>query len=122
MEYLDKIRFFINFIFYDNADPRIRDKFFMGNPFPIIFTTLILLTFLRVLNEFMKRRKEGFKLEKLSLYVTIFYWFMSVYFFYKLSRDAYFNGYSLRCEPVDPSPVGKPMEVSEEHSVMITCK
>lgn len=111
IEILNKTRNLCNFIFYESADPRIRDRFLMGNPLPIIFLTFFLLALMQELHKFMQTRKTGFKLEKVSLYITIFYWLMSVYFFYEGSRNTYFNGYSWTCEPIDPSPHGTAMEV-----------
>lgn len=111
IEILKKIQNLWNFVFYESADARIRDRILMGNPLPIIFLSILFLVFLQELNKYMQTRESGFKLGRYSLYVTVFYWIMNVYFFYEGSRRTYLNGYSWRCEPIDSSPYGVPMEV-----------
>jgi hypothetical protein len=98
-------------ITYDSADPRIRDRFLMGSPIPILTFTFCNYLILSLLTRIMSRKKEGFKLEKLSLAISCYIWIGNCYFFYKSSVLGWFSTYNWYCEPVDRSYSNRALEI-----------
>lgn len=100
-------------ITYEDADPRIRDRFLMGSPLKIGAMALCQLLILLMAEKLMKRRKEGFNLARLSLAITFYIWFANLYFFYENSRLGWLTGYNWTCEPIDRSNSKRALEIVE---------
>jgi hypothetical protein len=111
MDHLSIIPEFWRKITYNSADPRIRDRILMGSPIPILTVTLFIYVILNLITKLMSRRKEGFKLEKLSLGISCYIWIGNLYFFYKSSVLGWFSTYSWICEPVDRSNSIRALEI-----------
>jgi GNS1/SUR4 family len=90
-----------SWLFYDLADPRIRDKTFMGSPLPIITWVLTYVALTRILKEFMKNRKP-FVMKVPFIMFGLFNVAANV-FFVIYSAPYWFGKYNWRCEPLDTS-------------------
>lgn len=89
-------------IFYVKADPRIRDRIFMGDPAPLLAIYFIYIVSIKfVLPKFMKNRSpcrlRGF--ENLLQFLLLL---SSMYFLAVCSKFWLFH-YNWRCEPLDTS-------------------
>lgn len=89
-------------LFYQNADPRIRDLPFMGSPFEIIFVYLCyVIIILYGIPKLMENRKP-FSFTKLFAAVDVLIFFMSGYMLGMASYLWFFH-YNWICEPIDSS-------------------
>jgi hypothetical protein len=99
LEYL-KVKY--NELFYDNADPRIRDKLFMGSPIEIVLAYLcyvFLITY--ILPKFMENRKP-FDFKKLYGYVDKILFLVESYFLC-WGLFGWIFVYNWICQPFDNS-------------------
>lgn len=89
-------------IFYVQADPRIRDKLFMGSPIEIVvlYLNYAFLTSY-VLPKFMEHRKP-FNFKALYGYIDKMLLVIESYFLY-WGLIAWFNVYNWACQPIDTS-------------------
>ena len=95
------IHAFVN-IFYDNADERIRDKLFMGNPFAILsvyFCYVIIIVV--ILPKYMKNR-SAMDYVKLMTCVDVILCIRSIYFLTHLFYLWLFE-YNWSCQPINLS-------------------
>ncbi|CAG9812344.1 unnamed protein product [Chironomus riparius] len=89
-------------IFYTNADPRIRDKFLMGNPALITTIYIVYIFFIKVvLKKFMKNRPP-FRLKIFENFLVFLLFGSSLYFFI-ISSNVWFFHYNWKCEAIDRS-------------------
>ena len=89
-----------NEIFYEKADPRIRDRFLMGNPLPIVSIYLFYIIFIKyILPRYMRDRKP-IDIEKPGIILTTVLFFNSLYFFV-ITFEPWMFIYNWRCEPMD---------------------
>jgi GNS1/SUR4 family len=87
---------------YDNADPRIRDKFLMGQPHGIVIIyTIYYVIMAHILPRYMRHRKP-YDYQRLSLYVDAVLFGLAFYFLLASSFVWLFI-YDWQCEPIDPS-------------------
>jgi len=98
-------------IFYTKADPRIRDKFFMGNPALIITIYTLYVIFVKVfLPKFMKNRPP-YKLKTFENFMLLILFGPSFYVFI-ISSKVWFFHYNWKCEAIDRSESQLAMLVS----------
>jgi len=97
-------------IFYAKADPRIRDKFLMGDPAPvlIIFTTIFVL--LKVCLKKIMESRQPIRLNNLEHVMNYVYAACSIYVFVKCCKLWMFH-YSWKCEKVDSTDSPLDLEV-----------
>jgi len=91
---------FYHEIFYERADPRIRDKFLMGNPIPIVLIYTFYIIFIKYLLPRYMRDRKPIDIEKPGIILTIVLFFNSLYFFV-ISSEPWLFIYNWRCEPID---------------------
>ena len=89
-------------IFYEKADPRIRDRFLMGNPLPIVSIYAFYIIFIKYLLPRYMRDRKPIDIEVPGIILTTVLFFNSLYFFVITSEPWLFI-YSWRCEPMDYS-------------------
>jgi GNS1/SUR4 family len=99
----------IRVIFYDLADPRIRDKPFMGSPWPITVFSISFLTLIGFLRHWMKHRKP-FKLRMFSIVLQSLLLSLNIFGFLK-GWPYWTSKYSWRCEPLDTSNSADALQV-----------
>jgi GNS1/SUR4 family len=87
--------------FYDLADPRIRNKTFMGSSVPIVCWSVAYLVLVKVLKDFMKDRKP-FDVKFSATLLYSFYIMANGFLFFKTAPFWLFK-YNWRCEPLDTS-------------------
>lgn len=88
--------------FYKNADPRIRDKLFMGSPFALISIYLIfVIVIIYVIPKFMEYRKP-FSFKKIWNFTDILIFLMSGFLLVKCSYGWLYL-YNWICQPIDLS-------------------
>lgn len=89
-------------IFYDNADERIRDKLFMGNPFLIfsVYSCYVVIV-VSILPKYMKNRKE-LNYRKFMACVDAILCTRSMYFLINFVYLWLFE-YNWSCQPIDRS-------------------
>lgn len=100
------------YIFFEKySDKRTTNWFLMASPLPILLITIFYVFAVKVLiPKYMKNRK-AFRIRN---YLRIYnFWHLSVCLIYAyiLCTMTYFAGYSWRCEAIDRSPFGKPLNV-----------
>lgn len=89
-------------LFYDNADPRIRDFFLMGRPHWIVLIYLgYVLIITRILPDFMRNRKP-YDFQKVSLYIDAVLLLIACYFLV-ITTYSWFVLYNWRCQVIDPT-------------------
>ena len=89
-------------IFYDNADERIRDKLFMGNPFAIFTVYFYYVVFIVVvLPKYMENRK-AINYRKFMTCVDVILCMRSTYFLINFVYLWLFE-YNWSCQPIDRS-------------------
>jgi len=87
----------------DYSDPRVKDWPWMSGPFPTMLTCLCYVVIVKHIGpKFMENRKP-YVLRKPLLVYNFIQVLFSAWLFYEACASAWFNGYSLRCEPVDYS-------------------
>ncbi|XP_070501570.1 very long chain fatty acid elongase 1-like [Chironomus tepperi] len=91
---------FYHELFYERADPRIRDKFLMGNPLPIVSIYAFYIIFIKYLLPRYMRDRKPIDIEKLGIALTIVLFFNSLYFTV-IGSEPWLFIYNWRCEPVD---------------------
>jgi GNS1/SUR4 family len=91
----------ISMLFYDLADPRSRNKWLMGSPYPLIVWTLAYLSLVKILKLFMKNRRP-FNINIASLIVCPFFIVTNGFLCFKTAPFWLFK-YNWRCEPLDTS-------------------
>lgn len=96
---------------YENADPRTRDRFLMGNPAIVIGFCIFYFVLIKViLARYMDSRK-AFETRLISLTLNTYLLCTAIYFFYKCCKIGWFTKYSWRCEPLDRSYSDEALEV-----------
>lgn len=89
-------------LFYENADPRMRDRFLMGKPHWIILIYIFYVVIItRILPNFMKNRKP-YDFHKLSLYIDALLLFIACYFLV-ITTYSWLFLFNWRCEVIDRS-------------------
>ncbi|KAG8188616.1 hypothetical protein JTE90_005971 [Oedothorax gibbosus] len=89
--------------FLDNGDPRVANWPMMQSPFPGIAMIAAYIYFVKVAGpQFMKKRK-AFELRGLMAVYNFLMVFVNLVVFLGIGHYGYFNGYSLKCQPVDYS-------------------
>lgn len=89
-------------LFYENADPRMRDRFLMGRPHWIILIYILyVLIITRLLPNFMKNRKP-YDFHKISLYIDALLLFIACYFLI-ITTYSWLILYNWRCQLIDAS-------------------
>ncbi|KAF8783177.1 elongation of very long chain fatty acids protein AAEL008004-like [Argiope bruennichi] len=89
--------------FLDQGDPRVKDWPMMQTPFPGMAMIAAYIYFVKVAGpQFMKKRKP-FDLRWPMVIYNFMLVFISLALFLGLGWYSYFNGYSLKCQPVDYS-------------------
>lgn len=100
-----------NHIIDEYSDPRVKDWPLTETPLPTIAIVITYVLFVKRFGpQFMKHRKP-YELRKPILIYNFLQVVLSTYIFYKASVHAWLTTYSWRCEPLDRSTTGSPMEV-----------
>jgi elongation of very long chain fatty acids protein 7 len=99
-----------NYYFYDQADPRIRDRVFMGSPLLLIAWTWVYLVLVVFLRKWMRKR-EAFNIRCASIAYYAYMFVVSCYVFAGVLPYWIFK-YNLRCEPLDRSNSEEALRVS----------
>ncbi|CAG9813103.1 unnamed protein product [Phaedon cochleariae] len=88
----------------ESSDPRVRNWFLLGSPFPtLIIIALYLVTVMWILPAYMKDRKP-FKLTKIIRIYNIFQIISCIVIIYKVFTAGWYQGeYSYTCAPIDYS-------------------
>ncbi|KAL7013694.1 hypothetical protein ACKWTF_015532 [Chironomus riparius] len=89
-------------IFYERADPRIRDRLLMGNPLPIVSIYAFYIIFIKYLLPRFMRDRKPIDIEIPGIVLTTVLFFNSLYFFI-LASEPWLFVYNWRCEPMDYS-------------------
>lgn len=103
---------YIKFFLYETADPRVRDKLFMGNPFGVIAVCAFYLIVVKMILPRLMRNRSAFDTTQLSLILNSYLFSTACYFFYKVCKFGIFTKHSWRCEPLDKSPTGVALETA----------
>jgi GNS1/SUR4 family len=91
----------IRHYFYDLADPRARDRLFMGSPYPLMLWIVIYVAIVRALKLWMRNRKS-YDFSKIGIAANIYFIVGNGYIFFKVA-PYWLNKYNWRCEPLDTS-------------------
>lgn len=95
---------------YQWADPRARDKVFMGSALPIVTWIAFYLVLVKFLKRWMEQRK-AYDVREFSIALYSFYAVTYVYLFIKVA-PFWLANYSWRCEPLDTSTSLNALQVS----------
>lgn len=89
--------------FLDQGDPRVKDWPLMQSPFPGVAMIVAYIYFVKVAGpQFMKRRKPYDLRNSMAIYNFVLV-LLNLVIFMGIGWYGYFNGYSLKCQPVDYS-------------------
>ncbi|XP_054719824.1 elongation of very long chain fatty acids protein 7-like [Uloborus diversus] len=89
--------------FLDQGDPRVKDWPMMQTPFPGLAMIIAYIYFVKVAGpQFMKKRKP-YDLRTIMAIYNAALVFINLLVFFGIGWYGYFNGYSLKCQPVDYS-------------------
>lgn len=89
--------------FLDQGDPRVKNWPLMQSPFPGMAMIVAYVYFVKVAGpQFMKKRRP-FELRSLMAFYNFALVLINLYVFWGIGWYGYFNGYSLKCQPVDYS-------------------
>lgn len=100
-------------VFYENADLRIRDYPFMGNPLPIVSVYIFYVIFIVFILKYFMRDREPFNVDKFSAALN-FILFLNASYFFLSSLRIWINYYNWWCEPVTQSTDAFSLEVSHD--------
>jgi GNS1/SUR4 family len=106
---MDQARALIRGVFYDLADPRIRDRPFMGSPWPLIVYTICYVALVGFLRHWMEPRNP-YRFRKLSIVLYSFYCFSNAFIFIKI-WPYWITKYTLGCEVLDTSNSADALQV-----------
>jgi GNS1/SUR4 family len=96
---------------YKWADPRMRDKVFMGSALPIVTWIAFYLVLVKFLKQWMEERK-AYDVRKFSIALYSFYAVTYAYLFLKVA-PFWLTNYNWRCEPLDTSSSSDALQVSK---------
>lgn len=88
-------------LFYDFADPRVRNFVFFGDPVPILSCYIFYIILCRLIIPMAMKDQKSLKLKKFSLILNFLIFGISIYFLIKVGK--FWLNYNLRCQPVDYS-------------------
>lgn len=97
-------------LIYGAADPRIRDKFLMGNTVPMHLITAIYFVMIVFCLKPIMRDRKALKINLLLQTFNVFLFTTSCFYFYKFGV-LWFTKYNWRCEPLDKSYSREALEV-----------
>jgi GNS1/SUR4 family len=100
-------------LFFDFADPRTRDRPFMGSPWPLIVYTISYVALVAFLRHWMKRRKP-YRFRKFSLALYSFYFVSNVFIFVNV-WPYWITKYTLGCEVLDTSNSADALQVMSQY-------
>lgn len=87
-------------IFYNRADPRVRDKWLMGDPLPIVlFYSFYIVLITYILPKYMKNRKP-LNVEKPAIMLNVLIFFVNLYFVI-VGTVNWLPIFNFRCQPLD---------------------
>ena len=87
-------------IFYEKADPRVRDRWLMGDPMQILLIYGFYIIFIQyILPKFMENKKP-FDIDKAAVALNSTLFLSCLFFFYQ-GFVPWFSIFSWRCEPMD---------------------
>ena len=107
------LRSFVKFydeIFYTRADPRIRDKFLMGDPAPVLIILMTIFVLLKVCHKKIMESRKPLRFYNLEHAMNYVYAGCSIYVFVKCCKLFMFH-YSWTCEKVDSTDSPLDLEV-----------
>jgi hypothetical protein len=112
METLELLKSTSHVFFYENADPRVRDKFLMGSPLPLLIICFGFVIMVKYGKKFMKNRKALNTRTALDL-SNVSVLLIEIYLFCRSLEFAIRTNYNLKCEPLNRSKSGTGLEVTE---------
>ncbi|RWS29409.1 Elongation of very long chain fatty acids protein-like protein [Leptotrombidium deliense] len=89
-----------------NGDPRLADWPLMKGPLPVITICFSYVYFVKYLGPQLMKDRSPFDIRRLMIAYNFFMVIISALLVYVFAVKAWFNGYSLTCQPVDYSPTG----------------
>lgn len=87
----------------NRSDPRVNDWFLMSGPMPTVCICLTYAFVVKIVGPKLMEDRKPFQLRKTLIVYNLFQVLFSSWLFYEAMDAAWYNNYSLRCQPVDYS-------------------
>lgn len=98
-------------LFYEKADPRIRDKWLMGDPLQIFSIYIFYVIFIKYILPWIMRDRKPVNIDKAAITLNTVL-FLTCVFFVVESIPYWFFNFSWRCQPIDWSENESAVKVS----------
>lgn len=93
------------------ADPRVKDWPLMQTPWPTLTIVVAYVLFVKRIGPQMMKHRKPYELRGPIIAYNLFQVILSTLIFYKAARHGWLTTYSWRCEPLNRSNTGSPMQV-----------
>jgi elongation of very long chain fatty acids protein 7 len=93
------------------SDPRVKDWPLMQSPWATVTIVAAYVLFVKQIGPQMMKHRKPYELRGPIIAYNLFQVILSTYIFYKAAAHGWLTSYSWRCEPLDRSTTGSPMQV-----------
>lgn len=93
------------------ADPRVKDWPLMQTPWPTLTIVVAYVLFVKRVGPQMMKHRKPYELRGPIIAYNLFQVILSTLIFYKAARNGWLTTYNWRCEPLNRSNTGSPMQV-----------
>lgn len=93
------------------ADPRVKDWPLMQTPWPTLTIVVAYVLFVKRIGPQMMKHRKPYELRGPIIAYNLFQVILSTLIFYKAARHGWLTTYNWRCEPLNRSNTGSPMQV-----------
>lgn len=95
------------------SDPRVKDWPLMQSPLPTMAIVFAYVVFVKRIGPQMMKHRKPYEMRSAIIAYNLFQVILSTYIFYNGAVHGWLSTYSWRCEPLNRSTTGSPMQVMQ---------